>query len=94
MAITGTFTTGAAETTKVLNLGYTPAQVTLVKADGSLMAEYVAGVTVASVKGTFAATFTVGAVDVGSDGISGNDYIGLTFGGLANSTAYNYVIVR
>lgn len=88
-AITGSVTTGAAETTAVVNVGFTPSLIKLVKSDGSLMAEYVNGVTVASVKGTFAATFTLGVVGSGSTA-----YTGVTFGGLANATTYKYVIVR
>ena len=84
--LTGTFTTGAAATTAVVDCGSTPYAIKLVKNDGSLMAEYVAGVTVASVKGTFAATFTVG--------LDANGLYGVTFGGLANSTAYSYVIIK
>ena len=50
------------------------------------MAEYAAGVTLQSIKGTFTATFTVG--------VDANGLYGVTFGGLANATQYNYVIVK
>lgn len=84
--LTGTFTTGASATTAVVDCGSTPYQINLVKHDGSLMASYIAGVTVASIKGTFAATFTVG--------VDANGLYGVTFGGLANSTQYDYVIIK
>lgn len=88
-AVTGSVTTGASDTTAVVNVGFTPSMIKLVKHDGSLMAEYVNGVTVASVNGTFAATFTIGVVGTGNSA-----YTGVTFGGLANATQYDYVIVR
>ena len=84
--LNGTFTTGAAETTKVIDTGSKPYQIFLVKNDGSLMASYIDGITVASLKGVFAATFTVG--------VNANGLYGVTFGGLANSTAYTYVIIK
>ena len=84
--LTGTFTTGAAATTAVVDCGSTPYQINLVKHDGSLMASYVNGVTVQSIKGIFAATFTVG--------VNANGLYGVTFGGLANSTQYDYVIIK
>ncbi len=84
--LNGTFTTGAAETTKVIEVGSTPASIFITKGDGTLLAGYVSGVTVASIKGTFTATFTVGVTAAGTYGV--------TIGGLANSTAYNYVITK
>jgi hypothetical protein len=84
--LNGTFTTGAAETTKVIDTGSKPYRIDLVKNDGSLLASYVDGVTLQSVKGTFTATFTVG--------VSATGLYGVTFGGLANSTAYTYVIIK
>jgi hypothetical protein len=84
--LNGTFTTGAAETTKVIDTGSKPYQINLVNNAGTLMASYVDGITVASIKGTFAATFTVG--------VNANGLYGVTIGGLANSTAYTYVIIK
>jgi hypothetical protein len=82
----GSFTTPAATTTQVIDTGATPAQITVCLNDGSLVAMYVAGVTCASVKGTFAATFTVG--------VDANGLYGVTIGGLTAANTYKYVIVK
>lgn len=84
--MSGSFTTPAATTTHVINTGSLPASITISLADGSLVAMYVAGATCASVKGVFAATFTVGTT---SDGL-----YGVTIGGLTAANTYNYVIVK
>lgn len=87
----GSFTSSG--TSKVLNLGYVPKFIEIAKADGSLVAQYVNGTTIASLKGTFAATFTTsGAIDSDSNGTI--DFAGVTIGGLTDATAYVYAVSR